>query len=102
MKKLNGGKEVAERLLFHGTSTSHLHHICAQNLDWRICGTHGTLYGKGMGMYVHARGVHVVMHSLCCRGDLTALRHSCSLQKAHHFGLSKNSSILSVPNLVPN
>ncbi|XP_048357846.1 protein mono-ADP-ribosyltransferase PARP12-like [Sphaerodactylus townsendi] len=47
MKKKNGGKEVDERLLFHGTSTSHLHEICGQNFDWRICGTHGTLYGKG-------------------------------------------------------
>ncbi|XP_062989422.1 protein mono-ADP-ribosyltransferase PARP12-like isoform X3 [Elgaria multicarinata webbii] len=47
MKKLNGGKEVDETLLFHGTSTSHLHDICGQNFDWRICGTHGTLYGKG-------------------------------------------------------
>ncbi|KAJ7329097.1 hypothetical protein JRQ81_015271 [Phrynocephalus forsythii] len=47
MKKLNGGKEVAERLLFHGTSPTHLHDICEQNFDWRICGTHATLYGKG-------------------------------------------------------
>ncbi|XP_070612419.1 protein mono-ADP-ribosyltransferase PARP12-like isoform X2 [Erythrolamprus reginae] len=47
MKKLNRGKEIDERLLFHGTSTSHLSDICEQNFDWRICGTHGTLYGKG-------------------------------------------------------
>nr|XP_056702556.1 protein mono-ADP-ribosyltransferase PARP12-like [Euleptes europaea] len=47
MRKKNGGKEVDERLLFHGTSASHLHDICEQNFDWRICGTHGTLYGKG-------------------------------------------------------
>ncbi|XP_015675815.1 protein mono-ADP-ribosyltransferase PARP12 [Protobothrops mucrosquamatus] len=47
MKKLNRGKEIDERLLFHGTNTSHLYDICGQNFDWRICGTHGTLYGKG-------------------------------------------------------
>ncbi|XP_044297263.1 protein mono-ADP-ribosyltransferase PARP12-like [Varanus komodoensis] len=47
MKKWNGGKDIEEKLLFHGTSASHLHHICGQNFDWRICGTHGTLYGKG-------------------------------------------------------
>ncbi|KAJ6659946.1 hypothetical protein lerEdw1_018143 [Lerista edwardsae] len=47
MKKMNGGNEAHERFLFHGTSTSHLHDICRQNFDWRICGTHGTLYGKG-------------------------------------------------------
>lgn len=47
MRKKNGGKMVDERLLFHGTSASHLHDICGQNFDWRICGIHGTLYGKG-------------------------------------------------------
>ncbi|XP_074757367.1 protein mono-ADP-ribosyltransferase PARP12-like [Athene noctua] len=47
MKKLNKSKYVDERLLFHGTSLSHMSAICEQNFDWRICGTHGTLYGKG-------------------------------------------------------
>ncbi|XP_067392181.1 protein mono-ADP-ribosyltransferase PARP12-like [Emydura macquarii macquarii] len=47
MRKTNRGKDVDERLLFHGTSTSHLHAICEQNFDWRICGTHGTSYGRG-------------------------------------------------------
>ncbi|NXN26777.1 PAR12 polymerase, partial [Nycticryphes semicollaris] len=47
MKKLNKEKWVDERLLFHGTSPSHESAICEQNFDWRICGTHGTLYGKG-------------------------------------------------------
>ncbi|XP_068258516.1 protein mono-ADP-ribosyltransferase PARP12-like isoform X2 [Nyctibius grandis] len=47
MKKLNKSKWVDERLLFHGTSPSHMSAICEQNFDWRICGTHGTMYGKG-------------------------------------------------------
>ncbi|XP_074725573.1 protein mono-ADP-ribosyltransferase PARP12-like [Strix uralensis] len=47
MKKLNKSKCVDERLLFHGTSPSHISEICEQNFDWRVCGTHGTLYGKG-------------------------------------------------------
>ncbi|XP_070612407.1 protein mono-ADP-ribosyltransferase PARP12-like isoform X2 [Erythrolamprus reginae] len=47
MKKANGGKDVDERLLFHGTSNSHVDAICQQNFDWRICGVHGTAYGKG-------------------------------------------------------
>ncbi|XP_060632835.2 protein mono-ADP-ribosyltransferase PARP12-like [Anolis sagrei] len=47
MRKLNKGKAVEERLLFHGTNTSYLDGICANNFDWRICGTNGTLYGKG-------------------------------------------------------
>ncbi|XP_020656084.3 protein mono-ADP-ribosyltransferase PARP12 isoform X1 [Pogona vitticeps] len=63
MKKLNGGKEVAERLLFHGTSTSHLHEICEQNFDWRICGTHGTLYGKGSYFARDASYSHAYCHS---------------------------------------
>ncbi|NXX38338.1 PAR12 polymerase, partial [Tricholaema leucomelas] len=47
MKKLNKLKCVDERLLFHGTNPSHIPAICEQNFDWRICGTHGTMYGKG-------------------------------------------------------
>ncbi|KAM6416546.1 protein mono-ADP-ribosyltransferase PARP12-like isoform 2-T2 [Pluvialis apricaria] len=47
MKKLNKSKWVDERLLFHGTSPSHMPAICEQNFDWRVCGTHGTMYGKG-------------------------------------------------------
>ncbi|KAM6437797.1 protein mono-ADP-ribosyltransferase PARP12-like [Liasis olivaceus] len=47
MKKANGGKDVDERSLFHGTSKNHIDAICQQNFDWRICGVHGTAYGKG-------------------------------------------------------
>ncbi|XP_065514712.1 protein mono-ADP-ribosyltransferase PARP12-like isoform X3 [Caloenas nicobarica] len=49
MKKLNKSKSVDERLLFHGTNPSHVSAICEQNFDWRICGTHGTTYGKEQG-----------------------------------------------------
>lgn len=47
MKKNNGGRNVEEKQLFHGTDTKHLDAICLNNFDWRICGTHGTAYGKG-------------------------------------------------------
>ncbi|KAL6030197.1 hypothetical protein STEG23_030450 [Scotinomys teguina] len=47
MQKQNGGREVDERQLFHGTSTSFVDAICQQNFDWRVCGLHGTSYGKG-------------------------------------------------------
>ncbi|XP_066446906.1 protein mono-ADP-ribosyltransferase PARP12-like [Eleutherodactylus coqui] len=47
MKKYNGGKEVDERQLFHGTSNTFVDAICHQNFDWRICGSHGTSFGKG-------------------------------------------------------
>nr|XP_021140308.1 poly [ADP-ribose] polymerase 12 isoform X2 [Columba livia] len=46
MEKLNKSKPVDERLLFHGTNPSHVSAICEQNFDWRICGTHGTMYGS--------------------------------------------------------
>ncbi|XP_010219055.1 PREDICTED: LOW QUALITY PROTEIN: poly [ADP-ribose] polymerase 12-like [Tinamus guttatus] len=48
MKKENGGKEVEERLLFHGAKISFLEVICNQNFDWRICGSNGTTYGKAV------------------------------------------------------
>lgn len=47
MKRENGGKEVYEKLLFHGTKTSFVEAICVHNFDWRICGSNGTSYGKG-------------------------------------------------------
>uniref|UniRef100_A0A672SNF7 Poly [ADP-ribose] polymerase n=1 Tax=Sinocyclocheilus grahami TaxID=75366 RepID=A0A672SNF7_SINGR len=47
MKKNNGGRDVTEKQLFHGTDSTHLDAICRNNFDWRICGTHGTAYGKG-------------------------------------------------------
>ncbi|XP_051819496.1 protein mono-ADP-ribosyltransferase PARP12 [Antechinus flavipes] len=47
MKKSNGGQEVDERFLFHGTGPEYIKDICHQNFDWRICGLHGTSYGKG-------------------------------------------------------
>ncbi|XP_058630360.1 protein mono-ADP-ribosyltransferase PARP12-like [Onychostoma macrolepis] len=47
MKKHNGGRDVTEKQLFHGTDSTHLDAICHNNFDWRICGTHGTAYGKG-------------------------------------------------------
>lgn len=40
---------VDERQLFHGTSASFVDAICQQNFDWRVCGLHGTSYGKGKG-----------------------------------------------------
>ncbi|XP_036615665.1 protein mono-ADP-ribosyltransferase PARP12 [Trichosurus vulpecula] len=47
MKKSNGGREVDERFLFHGTRPEYVDAICHQNFDWRISGLHGTSYGKG-------------------------------------------------------
>lgn len=47
MQKSNGGKAADERFLFHGTSKKDIDAICQQNFDWRICGLHGTVYGKG-------------------------------------------------------
>ncbi|XP_034542085.1 protein mono-ADP-ribosyltransferase PARP12-like [Notolabrus celidotus] len=47
MKKRNGGKAVNEQYLFHGTDEPLIEAICDQNFDWRMCGVHGTAYGKG-------------------------------------------------------
>ncbi|XP_073506575.1 zinc finger CCCH-type antiviral protein 1-like [Phyllobates terribilis] len=47
MEKVNQGQDVNEIRLFHGTDGKHSDAICDQNFDWRICGTHGTVYGEG-------------------------------------------------------
>ncbi|XP_074859432.1 protein mono-ADP-ribosyltransferase PARP12-like isoform X2 [Carettochelys insculpta] len=63
MKKKNGGKDVDERLLFHGTDSSLLEAICNHNFDWRICGVHGTNYGKGSYFARDAKYAHCYNHS---------------------------------------
>uniref|UniRef100_A0A3P9KL11 Poly (ADP-ribose) polymerase family, member 12a n=1 Tax=Oryzias latipes TaxID=8090 RepID=A0A3P9KL11_ORYLA len=47
MQGRNGGKPVDQRYLFHGTDRTLIQAICEQNFDWRVCGVHGTAYGKG-------------------------------------------------------
>ncbi|XP_067387027.1 protein mono-ADP-ribosyltransferase PARP12-like isoform X2 [Emydura macquarii macquarii] len=64
MKKKNDGKNVDERLLFHGTNSSLLEAICNQNFDWRICGVHGTSYGKGSYFARDAKYAHSYCQSL--------------------------------------
>ena len=41
------GASSNERWLFHGSESSVINDICAQNLDWRLCGLSGTAYGQG-------------------------------------------------------
>ncbi|NXJ12328.1 PAR12 polymerase, partial [Odontophorus gujanensis] len=48
MKRRGGGKEIKEKLLFHGTMRYLVADICSHNFDWRICGSNGKLYGKGI------------------------------------------------------
>ncbi|XP_006887286.1 PREDICTED: poly [ADP-ribose] polymerase 12 [Elephantulus edwardii] len=47
MQKQRWDGKVDERQLFHGTSSALVDAICQQNFDWRVCGLHGTSYGKG-------------------------------------------------------
>ncbi|XP_076579028.1 protein mono-ADP-ribosyltransferase PARP12 [Chaetodon auriga] len=47
MKNNNGVRNVTEKRLFHGTDSKYVDVICHTNFDWRICGTHGTAFGKG-------------------------------------------------------
>lgn len=47
MEKKNEGKAVNQQYLFHGTDKSLIEAICEHNFDWRMCGVHGTAFGKG-------------------------------------------------------
>jgi len=38
---------INEKFLFHGTSRNAVDAICANSFDWRLCGSHGTVYGQG-------------------------------------------------------
>ncbi|XP_039456889.1 protein mono-ADP-ribosyltransferase PARP12-like isoform X1 [Oreochromis aureus] len=58
MKSKNKGGNVTEEKLFHGTDSKFVDTICHHNFDWRICGTHGTAYGKGSYFARDARYSH--------------------------------------------
>ncbi|XP_068129233.1 protein mono-ADP-ribosyltransferase PARP11 [Hyperolius riggenbachi] len=47
LKKKKGVAEIAEEMLFHGTSNEFVDAICVHNFDWRLNGIHGAVYGKG-------------------------------------------------------
>ncbi|XP_017538418.1 protein mono-ADP-ribosyltransferase PARP12-like isoform X1 [Pygocentrus nattereri] len=49
MRKANKDKkyEEGERLLFHGTKSDCIDAICNQNVDMRLSGANGTVYGQG-------------------------------------------------------
>ncbi|NXR51325.1 PAR12 polymerase, partial [Hippolais icterina] len=64
MKRENGGKEVQEKQLFHGTDDTSMKTICTQNFDWRICGSNGTNYGKGSYFARDARYAHAYCHAM--------------------------------------
>jgi hypothetical protein len=44
----DSNEPVVEKHLFHGTSRRAVDAICMNNFDWRLCGSHGTMYGQGM------------------------------------------------------
>ncbi|NWI62080.1 PAR12 polymerase, partial [Todus mexicanus] len=74
MKKGNGGKEVDERLLFHGTQTSFMESICVHNFDWRVCGSNGTNYGKGIYFARDASYSHGYCEKLAKRNTMFVAR----------------------------
>lgn len=43
----DSSRPVVEKNLFHGTRKNVVDAICRYNFDWRLCGTHGTMYGHG-------------------------------------------------------
>ncbi len=47
MASANNGRSLNEMQLFHGTTSDVLNAICKNGFDWRLCGTHGTVYGQG-------------------------------------------------------
>jgi len=49
---IGNGELLNEKFLFHGTSKHAVDAICANNFDWRLCGSHGTIYGQGS--FVHS------------------------------------------------
>ncbi|KAM9807886.1 protein mono-ADP-ribosyltransferase PARP12 [Neosynchiropus ocellatus] len=89
MKLRNGGKPVNEQYLFHGTDQSKVEAICEQNFDWRMCGIHGTAYGKGSyfardasysNKYAQAKGGRKVMFAALVLVGESTKGSSCYLR----------------------
>ncbi|XP_013416716.1 uncharacterized protein LOC106178183 [Lingula anatina] len=47
MLEENGLQNLNEMRLFHGTHQANIDAICRQNLDWRLYGRNGSVYGQG-------------------------------------------------------
>ncbi|KAK3583834.1 hypothetical protein CHS0354_022879 [Potamilus streckersoni] len=63
-------KEVDERNLFHGTDTlDTVQGICTNNFDFRVCGKHGTVYGKGSYFARDAKYSHSYTNSSITTSD---------------------------------
>ncbi|KFP45796.1 Poly [ADP-ribose] polymerase 12, partial [Chlamydotis macqueenii] len=89
LEKRSPGQEVDEWLLFHGMSPSHVPAICEQNFDWRIYGTHGTMYGKD-SRCLFLRFRHFLTHGFfwCLRSyfarDASYSHQYCLWSTDHH------------------
>lgn len=57
LRKIKRVVNVEEKMLFHGTGHSNIQAICTYNFDWRLTGSHGDVYGKG-----------IVYESYCIKG----------------------------------
>lgn len=66
MMKKNDGKTVNQQYLFHGTDESLIEAISEQNFDWRVCGVHGTAYGKGTGGQLQQEHKACSTVYICC------------------------------------
>ncbi|KAK3583828.1 hypothetical protein CHS0354_022873 [Potamilus streckersoni] len=63
-------KEVDERSLFHGTdSLNTVRGICTNSFDFRVCGKHGTVYGKGAYFARDAKYSHSYTNSSSTTSD---------------------------------
>ncbi|KAK3591055.1 hypothetical protein CHS0354_026069 [Potamilus streckersoni] len=57
-------KEVDERNLFHGTESLNIvQGICTNGFDFRLCGKHGTMYGKGAYFAQNSKYSHCYTNS---------------------------------------
>lgn len=79
MKERNKVTSVNEQYLFHGTDASLIDAICEQNFDWRMCGVHGTSYGKGT---YHCSNVTNIQSYILALGHLTRTRGSSGFQNS--------------------
>ncbi|KAK3583284.1 hypothetical protein CHS0354_011173 [Potamilus streckersoni] len=71
-----GQSLLNEKHLYHGTDDDAVEKICKEGFDWRLCGVHGTAFGKGTYFALDA--------AISCS-------YSSSRQSSGLFALTRNS-----------
>ncbi len=83
LRKIKRVIDVEEKMLFHGTGHSNIQAICTYNFDWRLTGSHGDVYGKGIfqNVFINSpqieKGVIYLSVQICMTSVFHCTQQTC-------------------------